>query len=198
VAALEAETPLRAVAMSEDDERKLRGFNFLSVKPLLVVLNAGESDAGSLDAVIERSGLGEFATRPKVAIAAAAAQIEMEIARLDPADARTFMDDLGLAESALVRLIRTSYSLLGLVSFFTAGEDECRAWTIRAGTRAQQAAGTIHSDIERGFIRAEVVSCEELFAAGSFAAAREKAKLRLEGKDYPVKDGDVAHFRFNV
>ena len=120
------------------------------------------------------------------------------IAQLPPEDARAFMEDLGLAEPGLDRVIRTSYALLGLISFLTAGEDECRAWTIRRGTRAQQAAGAIHSDIERGFIRAEVVPFDELVRAGSLAACREKGTLRLEGKDYLVQDGDVVNFRFNV
>ena len=120
------------------------------------------------------------------------------MAQLPPEDARAFREDLGLPEPGLDRVIRTSYALLGLISFLTAGEDECRAWTIRRGTRAHQAAGAIHSDIERGFIRAEVVAFEELMAAGSLAASREKGTLRLEGKDYVVRDGDVINFRFNV
>ena len=127
-----------------------------------------------------------------------AAPIETEIAQLPPEDARAFLDDLGLAEPGLLRVIRTSYALLGLISFLTAGEDECRAWTIRRGTRAQQAAGKIHSDIERGFIRAEVVAFEELGARGIQAACRDTGTLRLEGKDYVVQDGDVINFRFNV
>ena len=117
---------------------------------------------------------------------------------LSPEDAQAFREDLGLAEPGLDRVIRSTYELLGLISFLTAGEDECRAWTIRRGTRAQLAAGTIHSDIERGFIRAEVVAFDDLVAAGSLAACREKGTLRLEGKDYVVQDGDVINFRFNV
>ena len=198
VEALENEKPLREFAMTEEEERRVRGYTFLSAKPLLVVINVGEADAGGLDAAVEKAGLAQFAKRPKVEVCAAAAAIEMEIARLEAADARAFMDDLGLAEPALVRIIRSSYHLMGLASFFTAGEDECRAWTVRVATRAQQAAGVIHSDIERGFIRAEVTYCDDLFELGSFAACRDKGKLRLEGKEYPVKDGDVVHFRFNV
>jgi ribosome-binding ATPase YchF (GTP1/OBG family) len=117
---------------------------------------------------------------------------------LSPEDAKAFREDLGLLEPGLERVIRTSYALLGLISFLTAGEDECRAWTIRKGTKAQAAAGTIHSDLERGFIRAEVVAFEDLLAAGSIAACREQGTLRLEGKDYEVRDGDVINFRFNV
>ena len=133
-----------------------------------------------------------------MALCPIAANIEAEMAELPAEDARAFMDDLGLKEPGLDRVIQTSYTLLGLISFLTAGEDECRAWTIRRGTKAQQAAGTIHSDIERGFIRAEVVAFEDLVAAGSIAACRERATLRLEGKDYLVQDGDVINFRFNV
>jgi ribosome-binding ATPase YchF (GTP1/OBG family) len=126
------------------------------------------------------------------------ATIEAELAELPAEDRAAFMEDLGLKEPGLDRVIQTSYSLLGLISFLTAGEDECRAWTIERNTRAQQAAGAIHSDIERGFIRAEVVPYKELVDAGSFAACRDKGTLRLEGKDYIVQDGDVVHFRFNV
>jgi ribosome-binding ATPase YchF (GTP1/OBG family) len=126
------------------------------------------------------------------------APIEAEMTQLAAEDARAFREDLGLAEPGLDRVVRTSYTLLGLVSFLTAGEDECRAWTIPRGTRAQQAAGTIHSDIERGFIRAEVVAFDDLVAAGSIAACRDKGTLRLEGKEYVVRDGDVINFRFNV
>jgi hypothetical protein len=126
------------------------------------------------------------------------APIEAEMAQLAPEDARAFREDLALAEPGLDRVVRTSYALLGLISFLTSGEDECRAWTIPRGTRAQQAAGAIHSDIERGFIRAEVVAFDDLMRAGSLAACREQATLRLEGKDYLVRDGDVINFRFNV
>ena len=198
VEALEREQPLREVAFTEEEARRLRGFTFLSAKPLVIVLNVAEADAGRLPEAIARAGLGEIARKPSVAAVAAAAGIESEIARLDPPDARAFMDELGLAEPALVRIIRTSYALLGLISFFTVGEDECRAWTIRAGTKAQPAAGTIHSDLEKGFIRAEVVDWKNVLDAGSLAVARERAQLRLEGKDYVVRDGDVMHIRFNV
>ncbi|PYT08986.1 MAG: redox-regulated ATPase YchF [Acidobacteria bacterium] len=196
--ALERETPLREIPFTDEDSRRLRGFAFLSAKPLLIVLNAGEKDAGRLESALAERGLTRFAGKKEMAVCAASAQIEMEIARLEPPDARAFMDELGLGEPALDRIIRSSYALLGLVSFFTVGEDECRAWTIRDGTRALQAAGTIHSDIERGFIRAEVVEWKALLEAGSLAAARERGKLGLEGKDYRVRDGDVVHFRFNI
>ena len=126
------------------------------------------------------------------------AKLEAEIAELDAEEKKMFLDDLGVAESGLDRLVKASYTLLGLISYLTSGEDECRAWTIRRGTKAPQAAGKIHSDFERGFIRAEVVSYDDLMACGSMAAAREKGLIRSEGKEYIVQDGDIILFRFNV
>ena len=126
------------------------------------------------------------------------AKLEAEIAELDPEEKKMFLDDLGIAESGLDRLVKASYSLLGLISYLTSGEDECRAWTIKRGTKAPQAAGKIHSDFERGFIRAEVVSYDDLMACGTMAAAREKGLIRSEGKEYVVQDGDIILFRFNV
>ncbi len=195
---LEGEKPLREITLTDDERRRLRGYAFLSEKPVLVVVNLGEDRIKSASRFLEESGLAAFAARPRTAVCPVSATIEAEIAQLPPEDARAFMDDLGLAAPGLDRVVRTSYALLGLVSFLTAGEDECRAWTIRDGTRAQLAAGAIHSDIERGFIRAEVVAFEDLMAAGSLAACRERGTLRLEGKDYLVRDGDVINFRFNV
>ena len=196
--ALEAERPLREVSLTDEERRRLRSYSFLSEKPILLVVNLGEDEVKDAAGALARAGLQALGERPGTALCPVAAPIETEIAQLPQEDARAFLDDLGLAEPGLDRVIRTSYALLGLVSFLTAGEDECRAWTIRRGTRAQQAAGTIHSDIERGFIRAEVVPFEELMRAGSLAACREKGTLRLEGKDYVVQDGDVVNFRFNV
>ena len=196
--ALEAERPLRAVDFSEEERRRLRNYSFLSEKPILLAVNLGEDRIREAGAFLEASGLKAFAERPRTAVVAVSAPIEAEMAQLPAEDAKAFRADLGLEEPGLDRVIRTSYALLGLVSFLTTGEDECRAWTIRQGTRAPQAAGAIHSDIERGFIRAEVASFEELMAAGSFAACREAGTLRLEGKDYLVRDGDVINFRFNV
>ena len=192
VPALEAERPLRALELEADDQRRLRGFQLLSEKPLLVALNVSEDRvAGAWDEV--RGALS--AGVPLVVISA---PIEEEISRLEPADQRELLDDLGLDEPSTVRLVRASYDLLGLISFFTVGDDEVKAWTIRSGTRAREAAGKIHSDIERGFIRAEVVPCADLLELGSLAACRESARLQLEGKDYEVRDGEVVHFRFNV
>lgn len=195
---LEKEMPLRELGLSEDETRRLRGYSLLSEKPLLLVANLAEGGMSDATAYLESSGLVEFARRDEVAVSAVSAPIEAEMSELAAEDAQAFRADLGLDEPGLDRVIRTSYDLLGLVSFLTVGEDECRAWTIRRGTRAQLAAGAIHSDIERGFIRAEVVPCDELVTAGSLAACREKGALRLEGKDYEVQDGDVINFRFAV
>ena len=195
---LEQERPLRELETSDEERRRLRNYSFLSEKPLLLVVNLSEADVKQAAQALARFGLKELEARKGVGLCAVSATIETEIAQLEPADARAFLDDLGLAEPGLDRVIQSSYALLGLISFLTAGEDECRAWTIKNGTRAQQAAGTIHSDIERGFIRAEVVAFEELLAAGGIAACRDKGTLRLEGKEYVVRDGDVINFRFNV
>ena len=198
LAALEKETPLRNLTFSEDEIKRMRGFTFLSLKPLLIVVNADESDASKLDLGGEAFGLGAFGGRPNTEVVALSAKIEAEIARLDRADADAFRAELGIGSPALDRMIRASYHLLGRLSFFTAGEDECRAWTIRRGTKARQAAGAIHSDIEKGFIRAELCAFDELVSAGSWAACRDRGTLRLEGKDYEMRDGDVVNFRFNV
>jgi GTP-binding protein YchF len=195
---LEAERPIRALELTDEERRRLKNYSLLSEKPILLAVNLGEDQMRRADAYLAESGLAEFATRPQMQLCAVSATIEAEIARLPPEDARAFLEDLGLHEGGLDRVVHASYALLGYISFLTAGEDECRAWTIRKGTRAQEAAGAVHSDIERGFIRAEVVTFEDLMRAGSLAAAREKGWLRLEGKDYAVRDGDVVHFRFNV
>ena len=163
-----------------------------------VVVNTSETDAARLDQGPEAFGLEEIAARPWTRVVALSARIESEIAQLDPVDAQSFMTDLGIAEPALARMIRASYDLLGRISFFTVGEDECRAWTLRRGVHARGAAGTIHTDIERGFIRAELVAYDDLIAAGAWAASRDKGTLRLEGKNYVMQDGDVVNFRFNV
>jgi GTP-binding protein YchF len=193
-AALEDGKPLRALDLKGDDLRRLRGFQFLSAKPLLIVVNLDEATpvAGALDAV----GLTSFLSRASTGAAAVCEKIELEIAQLEPADAAAFLADLGVAESGLDRVIRASYDLLGYISFFTVGEDECRAWSIPRGTPAQLAAGEIHSDIQRGFIRAEVVGYDALIARGSMAACRDHGEVRLEGKDYIVQDGDIINFRF--
>jgi hypothetical protein len=194
---LEQGRPLRALALEGDDLKRLRGFQFLSAKPLLIVVNLDESDLSEgLDRAVAATGLGVFLSRAATAAVAVCAKIELEIAQLEAADAATFLADLGLAESGLDRVIRATYDLLGYMSFFTVGEDECRAWSIARQTPAQLAAGEIHSDIARGFIRAEVVGYDALVARGSMAACRDHGEVRLEGKEYIVQDGDIINFRF--
>jgi GTP-binding protein YchF len=191
--ALEAERPLREVTLEPDDERRLRGFQLLSAKPMLLVINVAETGVATTTA----ESLG-IALRPSTAAVVVSAPIEAEISQLTPEDQASFLADLGLSEPSIDRVIQASYGLLGLISFFTVGEDEVRAWTQRRGCRAQDAAGSIHSDIARGFIRAEVVRWDDLLRLKTMTACREAGLLRLEGKDYIVQDGDVAHFRFNV
>ncbi len=190
--------PLRELALSEEEERRLKGFTFLSRKPMLVILNADEAAIGDLDAALRRFGLEYLQERPRLVASVVCAPLEEEIARLSSEEQAEFLAALGLPDRALDRLLRAAFRLLGFICFYTAGEDECRAWPIRQGTRAAQAAGTVHSDFERGFIRAEVVDWRELVAAGSFAACRSRGTLRLEGRDYPVREDDVIVFRFNV
>lgn len=196
LAVLEAGQPLRDTEFDAAADKKLRGFTFLSRKPVLVVVNVGENDVASDPTT--GPGWERWTSRPGLAFTRVCAILEAELAELDGDDARAFMDDLGLADRALDRIIGESYRLLGLISFFTVGEDECRAWSIRRGTTALEAAGAIHSDIQRGFIRAEVVPYDELLAAGSLPGCRQRGTLRLEGKTYPVLDGEIVHFRFNV
>jgi hypothetical protein len=194
---LENGSPLRVLELGGDDRRRLRGFQFLSAKPLLLVLNVDESDlAGGLDPLLDRHGLAEMATGPLTRAVALCAKIELEIAQLEPADAAAFLADLGLTASGLDRVIRASYELLGYISFFTVGEDECRAWSIPRGMAAQAAAGEIHTDLSRGFIRAEVVAYDRLVARGTMAACRDHGEVRLEGKEYVVLDGDILNVRF--
>jgi len=194
-AALEKQTPLREVVFEAEEERTIRGFTFLSLKPMLYVLNVGEADAARTSAPDELAARAGLEPRLKTAVAAICGKVEAELAELAEAEAADFLASYGLRESAVARLVRSSYQLLGLISFFTVGEDECRAWTIRAGTTALGAAGEVHTDIQKGFIRAEVVKYEALIAAGSLAEARNRAELRLEGKEYVVADGEVVHFR---
>ena len=187
-AVLEAEKPLRTLELDADEEKILSGFGFLTRKPVLVVLNLGEGESPP-----------EIAYQwPHSALVPLQGQLEMELAQLSPEEAAMFMEEYGVEELSLSKVIRLSYDLMGLQSFFTVGEDEVRAWTVRRGASAVEAAGTIHSDLAKGFIRAEVISCADLIALGSMAEARKQGKLRLEGKEYPVQDGDILHIRFNV
>jgi ribosome-binding ATPase len=196
---LESEKPIRAQGLSEDDTRVLRGFTFLSEKPILHCLNLAEKEIDRARGLIENFGLAEIAARPGTRLGWVSAVIEAEVAQLAGDEQAAFLADLGLTEPAIKRVLRDCYELLGLVSFFTVGEDEVRAWSIPRGTRAHDAAGAIHSDIARGFIRAEVVGYDQLVAAGgSMASVRERGQFRLEGKDYLVRDGEICHFRFNV
>ncbi len=193
---LEAERPLREIALKPEDEKRLRGFQLLSAKPMLVVVNVAEDQ---LAAAVKDSGasLG-IALSEKQQTVVVSAPIEAEISRLSADEQRDFLADLGLTEPSLDRVLRASYELLGVISFFTVGEDEVRAWTLRRGSSAKDAAGVIHSDIARGFIRAEIVPWDDLLRLGSLAACRDHALLRLEGKEYLIQDGEVAHFRFNL
>jgi ribosome-binding ATPase YchF (GTP1/OBG family) len=189
----------RSARAREADRKRLRGFQFLSAKPLLLVVNVDEADLRWLAApgrAAAEVGLGPFLSHAATRAVAVCAKIELEIAQLDANDAAAFLADLGLPEPGIDRVIRGIYDLLGYISFFTVGEDECRAWSIPRGTTAQVAAGEIHTDIARGFIRAEVVAYEALVARGSMQACREHGEVRLEGKEYVVRDGDVVNFRF--
>ncbi len=194
--ALEAEKPLRELELTPQEELALRGFTFLSLKPMLYVLNLGESDAARTNTADDFAREAGLRQRPKTAVTAICGKIEEELAELSEEEAAEFLASYNLTESAISRLIRSSYGLLGLISFFTVGEDECRAWTLREGSTALDAAGEIHSDIQRGFIRAEVISYENLIeVGGSFAEARNRALLKLEGKQYVVHDAEIVHFR---
>jgi GTP-binding protein YchF len=192
--ALENEQSLRTLNFSAEEENLLSGFGFLSRKPLLVLFNQSEDQAGR---PLAQSYQEELQRRSLEGLALAG-KVEMEIAQLDESDRAAFLKEIGISEPARDRFIRASYHLLNLISFFTTGEDEVRAWTITQGTHARQAAGKIHSDIERGFIRAEVIAYADFIAHGSEAKCKEAGKLRLEGKDYIVKDADIVHFRFAV
>jgi ribosome-binding ATPase len=194
---VESERPLREMQMSAEDKKRLRGFMFLSEKPILYVLNVGESSelGKELESAAGKYKLTEVSARPNAAATAICGKVEAELAEMSDADAAEFLSSYGLTEGGLTRLIRTTYALLGLISFFTVGEDECRAWTIPVNTRAAEAAGAIHSDLQKHFIRAETIRWDQLLEAGSEANARAQGILRLEGKDYIVQDGDVLHIR---
>src|SRR5215470_512818 len=193
--ALESERPLREVEFKSEERKTLHGFKFLSQKPMLYVLNLGDEEAAGADRAVEKHHLEKLAWKGQTTVVPFYGKIEAELADLEDAEAREMMRAYGLVESGRDRLIQASYRLLGLISFLTCGEPECRAWTIERGLTAQKAAGAIHSDIERGFIKAEVVNWEDLLQAGSFPAARERGQVRLEGKEYVVQEGDVILFR---
>jgi len=193
---LEEGKPLREMGLTADDEKIVRGFRFLSAKPILIILNVGEDDIPQIDPITEKySTLAEHENTDVVVICG---KIQMELLQLPGEEQQAFMDDLGLKGTALDRVIKKSYELLGLISFLTTGEDETRAWTIRRGGTAQQAAGAIHADFERGFIRAQVIAYDDLRRYGSEVEVKKQGRVRLEGKDYIVQDGDEILFRFNV
>jgi GTP-binding protein YchF len=194
-AVLEANQPLRQMELSAEDEKRIRGFQFLSQKPMLYVLNLGEGDAPRLHEIENEYRAGALAGRKNTAVTAVCGKIEAELAELEGDEAREYLASYGLSESGLERLIAATYALLGLMSFLTAGEDEVRAWTIPMNSPAVRAAGAIHTDFEKRFIRAEVVNWKALVEHGGYAGVREKGLLRLEGKDYIVRDGDVLVIR---
>lgn len=186
--ALSQEIPLRDIAIDSEEDKLLSGFGFLSRKPMLIVLNLSESQAAPQIDYPHQNSM----------VTALQGKLEMDIAQLPPEEAEMFLAEYGITEPSLNRMIRLSYDLLGLLSFFTAGEDECRAWTVRKGAAAPEAAGEIHTDLQRGFIRAEVVAYDDLMTLGSMHEAKTHGKLRMEGKEYIVKDGDVLNILFNV
>lgn len=188
----------RTVELTDEEKLLIRDLHLLTMKPVLYAANVSEGEAGNYDANPHVKTVQEYAAGEGAEVVVISAKVESEIAELEGEDKELFLEELGLKESGLNRLIRSAYKLLGLQTYFTAGEQEVRAWTIRANTKAPQAAAVIHTDFERGFIRAEVVSYEDLIANGSMNAVKEKGLLRLEGKDYIVQDGDIMHFRFNV
>ena len=192
---LEQDQPLRNLDLNADDEKRIRGFQFLSQKPMLCVLNLGEADASHLREKEEEFRTGPLAGRKQTEVAAVCGKIEAELAELPTADQRDYLASYGLHESGLERLIEASYRLLGLMSFLTAGETEVRAWTVPLNSKAPVAAGAIHSDFEKKFIRAEVVNWKNLVDLKGYPGVREKGLLRLEGKEYIVKDGDVLVIR---
>jgi GTP-binding protein YchF len=193
--ALESNRPLRDLDLDEEAEKRIRGFQFLSLKPMLYVLNLGEDEAPRMAEIEAEFRARHLAQRKRTGVSAVCGKIEAELAELSPEEAREYLASFGLPGSALERVITDTYALLGLMSFLTAGETEVRAWTVPVNTRAIHAAGTIHTDFEKKFIRAEVIHWRDLVEAGGYAGAREKGILRLEGRDYIVKDGDVLVIR---
>ncbi len=198
LALLEEEKPLRNLDLTDEERAAIGSLMFASLKPELVVLNVSEDDISSQKTFSRIDALKKFYAGKDALVFSLSAEIEAEISQLDPDEAAIFLEDLGIPEPAMNRVISEAYELLGLVSFLTVGPDEVRAWTIRRGTHALKAAGKIHSDIERGFIRAETIGYEDFISAGTMAKAKELGTLRLEGKDYEVMDGDIVNFRFNV
>ncbi|WP_055106128.1 redox-regulated ATPase YchF [Paenibacillus ihumii] len=196
--ALYNDLPARSVELSDDEKLIIRDLHLLTMKPVLYAANVSEDGVADADSNPFVQQVKEFAAAENAEVVPISAKVEAEIAELEGDDKAMFLEELGLEASGLDRLIQAAYRLLGLYTYFTAGVQEVRAWTIRKGTKAPGAAGVIHTDFERGFIRAEVVSYDDLVAAGSMSAVKERGQLRLEGKEYVVQDGDIMHFRFNV
>jgi GTP-binding protein YchF len=196
--ALYNDQPARSVELTDDELLIIRDLHLLTLKPVLYAANVSEGEVANTEGNPYVQQVQEFAAAEGAEVVPISAKVEAEIAELEGEDKEMFLEELGLSASGLDRLIQAAYRLLGLYTYFTAGVQEVRAWTIRKGTKAPGAAGVIHSDFERGFIRAEVVSYDDLLAAGSMNGAKERGQLRLEGKEYIVQDGDVMHFRFNV
>jgi len=195
---LENEQPVRALEFSDDQWKIVKGLHLLTSKPTLYVANVAEEEVSDPDSNENVKIVRDFAAKENAEVIVVCARAEEEISELDEEEKAEFLEELGISESGLDKLIKASYHLLGLGTYFTAGEQEVRAWTFRKGIKAPQAAGIIHTDFERGFIRAETVSYDDLLAAGAMTKAKENGKVRLEGKEYIVQDGDVIHFRFNV
>ena len=195
---LEEEKPIRSMELDEDEYKKVYAANFLTIKPVIYAANMNEEEFGDSSKNKYLKAVEDFAASEGSKVLPICAKLEEEISDLDAEDKEMFLSDLGLSESGLARLIKASYSLLGLISYLTAGSDEVRAWTIKKGTKAPQAAGKIHTDFEKGFIRAEVISFDDLVANETMTAAKEKGLVRSEGKDYVMQDGDIVLFRFNV
>ena len=196
--AFEEEKPARAISFSKEEDKIVKGLHLLTGKKVLYVANVGEDELLDTEENEYVQLVREFAAKDEAEVIVVSAKVESEIAELDGEEKAMFLEELGIKESGLDQLIKATYSLLGLATYFTAGEQEVRAWTFKKGIKAPQAAGIIHTDFEKGFIRAETVSYNDLLEAGSMQVAREKGKVRLEGKEYIVQDGDVMHFRFNV
>ena len=196
--AFENETPARAVDFSKEQQKYVKQLHLLTIKPMLYVANVGEDELLDLEDNEHVKRVKEYAAKEDAEVIVVCAKVESEIAELEGEEKQEFLEELGIEEAGLDQLIKASYHMSGLATYFTAGEQEVRAWTFKKGMTAPQAAGIIHTDFERGFIRAETVSYDELVDAGSMAVARERGKVRLEGKEYLVQDGDVIHFRFNV
>jgi len=192
------EKPARAVGLAEEELKTIKSLNLLTLKPVLYVANVAEDEVASADHNEFVQLVREFATKENSEVIVVCAKIESEIAELDGEEKELFLEEIGITESGLDQLIRAAYHLLGLETYFTAGEQEVRAWTFKKGMKAPACAGIIHTDFERGFIRAETVSYDDLVGYGSMTAAKEAGRVRLEGKEYEVQDGDVIHFRFNV